>query len=1278
MKKILLLMCLALLTLPSFGAGTWIGDLSYNLNSSTLTAEVTYSTSYPPSNLNPSYPSLSGHLDIPETVEYGGKVYKVTSIGDNSFCCCSGLTSINIPTSIKSINDYTFYNCSGLQGELIIPNSVTSIGNYAFSYCSGLQGELIIPDAVTSIGASTFYHCSGLTSVTIPNSVTSIGAQAFCGCGGLQGELTIPNSVKSIGNYAFSGCIGLTSIIINSVTSMGHYAFSGCAGLTSIIFGDSVHSIGERAFYSCNGLKSVTIPNSITSIGSGAFKFCKGLTDFVVEDGDSELVFEQESLDGAPIENLYLGRNCNIYEKTNFSSSLTYLTIGNGVTQLPNKAFYNFSKLTSITISNSVTSIGASAFYNCGKLTSVTIPNSVTTIGASAFYNCSKLTDFVVEDGDTELVFGQNALYGAPIVNLYLGRNWTYSGTESISTGISKATIGNRVTKLPDKAFYNCKKLDEFIIEDGDTELVFGQDALYGVWIVNLYLGRNCNIYKNADFYYLAKVTIGNGVTQLPDKAFYNCSKLKDFVVEDGDTELVFGQDALYLAPIENLYLGRNWTYSGTESISTGISKASIGNRVTKLPDKAFYNCSKLTDFVIEDGDAELVFGQNALYGSPIVNLYLGRNCNIYENADFSSLAKVTIGNGVTQLPDKAFYNCSKLTSITIPNSVTSIGNSAFYSCSGLTGELNIPNSVTSIGNSAFYNCRGLTSITIPNSVTSIGSFAFYSCSGLKKVEISDIAAWCKIRFSTIDSNPLRYAGHLYMKGEEISNLVIPESITAINNYAFYSCSGLTSVTIPNSVTSIGHYAFKGCRGLTSIPIPISVTSIGDDAFDECYGLKKVEIFDIAAWCKIDFSNFFSNPLSFALHLYMDGKEIINLVIPESITAINDYAFQNCVGLTSINIPSSVTSIGDYSFSGCHGLTSVSIPSSVTTIGDYAFSGCSGLTSFAIPNSVTSIGRYAFYSCSGLKDFGIEDGDTELNIVQNALNGAPIENLYIGRNWTFSGTESMLKGLDNVTIGTRVTKVPDYAFGGCTELTDVAIPSWIKEIGDNAFNGCTGLKSIAMGANIEKVGANVLNGCNNVKDIHVTALEAPKASDNTVSDYSATLWVTPGVENSYYDALGCWWKFNNVKKLIVPTSFTANRTDFSGKVGDQFRLRGIFEPADVTLPYVFYTSSDRTVATVDATGLVTILDDQRSCEITLHNLYADTTVNAVTLKIRGALNAIEDVVVDGNQENFGENESDVLRVYNLQGMRMNVSDRQGLRSLPRGVYIVNGKKELVR
>ena len=344
---------------------------------------------------------------------------------------------------------------------------------------------------------------------------------------------------------------------------------------------------------------------------------------------------------------------------------------------------------------------------------------------------------------------------------------------------------------------------------------------------------------------------------------------------------------------------------------------------------------------------------------------------------------------------------------IEFASEVTAIESKAFMKQSTLT-YIAFSNSVTSIGNSAFEYCSGLTSVTIPNSVVSIGNSAFEYCSGLTSVQISDITAWCNIDFGDCFSNPLSYAHHLYMKGKEVKDLVIPKSVTSIGKLAFYECSGLTSVTIPNSVkrvgnsafeycdgltsvtignsvesigdeafrncfgltsvtigncvTSIGSDAFYNCSGLTSVTIPNSVESIGSDAFEDCSGLTSVHISDIAAWCNIDFYGTDSNPLSYAHHLYMKGREVKDLVIPKSVTSIGGAAFYKCSGLTSVTIPNSVTSIGNAAFLNCDGLPSVTIGNSVKSIGNSAFEYCSELLDvYCYAENVPSTGSNAFY-----------------------------------------------------------------------------------------------------------------------------------------------------------------------------------------------------------------------------------------------------------------------------------------------------------------------------
>jgi len=339
------------------------------------------------------------------------------------------------------------------------------------------------------------------------------------------------------------------------------------------------------------------------------------------------------------------------------------------------------------------------------------------------------------------------------------------------------------------------------------------------------------------------------------------------------------------------------------------------------------------------------------------------------------SLTTVKLPDHLTRIADKLFRGCRQLVSAVIPSSVTSIGSYAFQSCSSLsnialpaslsfvgvyafnstpwydalfeeapegpfyigsilfgykgdkpTGELVIKEGTTCVCYAAFSSCDGLTSITFPESIAYVDEYAFNDCTGLTAVNITNLAAWCNIDFLeglfSNSSNPLCYAHHLYLNGKEVTDLVIPEGVTHIGNFAFDYCTSLTSVTIPNGVTSIGVGAFMGCESMTSVTIPPSVDIIDGVAFIWCYNLNAVHISDLAAWCGLSFYNA-DNPLRYGAHLYLNGKEVTDLVIPEGVTSVCDGAFMRCSHLTSVTIPEGVTSIGEYAFYSCWSLDSV-------------------------------------------------------------------------------------------------------------------------------------------------------------------------------------------------------------------------------------------------------------------------------------------------------------------------------------------------------------------
>ena len=574
----------------------------------------------------------------------------------------------------------------------------------------------------------------------------------------------------------------------------------------------------------------------------------------------------------------------------------------------------------------------------------------------------------------------------------------------------------------------------------------------------------------------LTKISLQDSIVSIGTRAFYKCAKLTEITIPTSvisiGTQIFYGCDSLTTVYYNGQYGNAENPFLSSKNLETVVFGGAnipayvaydvktlktviILDSVKSIGSYSFQNCSNLTNITIGNSVAK-------------INSYAFDGC--------ISLTNITIPNSATNIGPYAFASCISLTNITIPDKVTSIGSHAFAWCRGLT-SVTIGNGVTSIGNGTFYFCNSLTEITISNSVKSIGSFAFDFCSSLADVYITDVEAWMNIAFDGDEDAHPNYYGKLHIlddKGNEITELVIPDSITKINSFTFYNCSVLTSVTIPDSVTYIGSYAFKSCCSLMSVTIGNSVTSIGDKAFFECY--KLVEVYNLStsiALTKRSSNNGYAGYYALDIYtaidepskLWIDDNGYIfyedgdicyligytgsetKLILPTSCNGKNyslyKYLFYSCGYLTDIAIPNCVTSIGNYTFYNCSTLTSITIPDSVTTIGDYAFSRCSNLTSIIIPDSVTTIGDAAFSWCSNLTSIIIPDSVTDLGYE------------------TFMGCQQ----LTNVTIGNGVTSIGYSSFAYCYNLTNVTLPNSVWSIGGEAFLSCD-LTSITIPASV--------------------------------------------------------------------------------------------------------------------------------------------------------------------------------------------------------------------
>ena len=981
----------------------------------------------------------------------------------------------------------------------------------------------------------------------------------------IVGEEGATYLLDQYGNLTISGSGSITSSDISRFDK---------GEIKQVTIGGNITEIGEGAFSGCALMTSVSIPDSVTKVGRNAFSDCSSLTYRTYDDvrylgneGNPYLVAVEIADTSAVQFNIHA--NARVIADYAFAGNTVlraaYIPDGS-VKYIGARAFYDCTSMTGITLGNGVENIGDNAFSNCNLLTSIAIPGSAS-IGEYAFSSCYALTSITISDGVTNI--GEGAFSSCTEV-------------QKISIPSSLETVGDRV--------FNADKVTR-IDFSGDLEAWLKVMSLGGM---SSFISEDSAIYLNGE-QLSGDIIVPEGITSIPSYAFTNFTQITSLTIPDSVTSIgsyiLQGCTGIESLIIPNMtrklggYFGEDPRYDSYNTQVPDSLKTLVITGGESIPQHAFDGCSGLKSITIPDSVTSI--GGSAFSGC-------------------SDLTSITIPDSVTSIGDYVFRDCSGLTSITIPDSVTSIGYGAFFGCIGFiqkengvsyvdkwvidcdntVSQVQLRGDTAGIAAQAFSGCSGLTSITIPDSVRGIGDEAFSDCSGLTSITIPDSV-------TSIGSNAFSGCSGL-------TSITIPDNVTSIESGTFFGCSGLTSITIPNSVTSIGSSAFFGCRGLTSITIPDSVTIIGYEAFRNCSGLTSITIPDSVT--SIEYNTFYNCsgltsitiPDSVTIiesSAFQDCSGLTSITIPDSVTIIGYEAFRNCSGLTSITIPDSVTSIGDYTFSGCSGLTSITIPDSVTSIGSSAFRGCSGLTSITIEQgnavfhsagncliqtesktlilgcqnsvipddgSVTSIGSNAFYNCSGLTSITIPDSVTSIG----------------------SNAFSYCRGLTSITIPDSVTSIGDEAFYDCSGLTSITIPDSVTSIGERAFYDCSGLTSITIPNSVTSIGDNTFWFCDALT-IYCEVASKPGAWSSSWNGDCPVVWNCNNNEsdndgNIYYIAdNGIRYALNNGVATVAGQS-----TALSGKI--------IIPEEIVYKNVVYFVTSIGTQAFYDCSGLTSI------------------------------------------------------------------------------------------
>ena len=1018
--------------------------------------------------------TIPSYLIIPPTVKINNITYPVTNIGSYAFYDCSNITDINIPSSVKYIENLSFAGCNNLSSVHIENLSAWCDIYFEYNNSNPLYNahhlfinekevtELVVPNDVKTIRSYAFEGLTNLTSVTIPNSVTSIGQYAFAYCTGLT-SVTIPSRVTSIGYCAFNECPNLTSVKVykESPLSISSYTFTNRANATLYVPAGSKAAYEAAQYWQDFGTIVEMAPVSAISFSDPNVKnICVANWD---TNGDGELS-EDEAAAVTNLGTMFKG-NSSI---TSFNE-LQYFT---GLTSIGEKAFYNCSSLISVTIPENVTSIGDDAFNGCSVLASINIPSSVNSIGARAFTGCSSMSSIHItdlsawcnisfsSDASNPLNYGHHLfLNGEEITDLVIPSGISLLMSYTFSGGyFSSVTIPSSCLFTNSKCVFayshigsitiNQYLAEETFIQAQIDHLVIAPEVTYGgyhaFWVTKInyleipYSSETLGYSYGSNSYALFDgCTIEKASVNRPINSDYYGSNTTPPFYNSTISELHVGSSAKFIhdwlccsVTITDLYfdgvtdIPENAFYSTNGN--NNIKNIHLSEEISSIGSYAFYNsCSSLNSVVAEMPSPPAIDTNtfNSRYTRSSATLYVLEGSKAaYEAVEFwqdfnivemaSSTASVVTAPTANELS----YTGSAQELVT-PGEAS--GGTMQYSLGGMNYSPDIPTG-TDVGEyTVYYKVVGDAdhSDTEPATV----SVTILPSSPAITFADANVKALCVANWDTNGDGELSEAeaaavttlGEVFKGNAEITSfdeLQYFTGLTEIADGAFNECTKLESVILPSEVTRIGNWAFTTCNSLNTITIPASVTDIGAGAFAGCINMISMTVDT-------------ENPV-------YDSREDCNAIIHSSTNTV-------VAGCKNMTIPEGVTSIGDWALNGMWSLTSVVLPSSLTSIGTGAFSWCWSLPSITIPANVTSIGGGAFEGCSNLTSVTVEN-PAPVAIEESSFSNRANATLYVPAGstvaykaadywkefkeiveWLNIAVNSDMEGTDNVSFFSR-------------------------------------------------------------------------------------------------------------------------------------------------------------------------------------------------------------------------------------------------------------------
>lgn len=837
--------------------------------------------------------------------------------------------------------------------------------------------------------------------------------------------------------------------------------------------------------------------------------------------GSATRVAVPAEIEGLPVVSI----GYRSFSNSENADKIELITLPPTVTVISSSAFTGMENLKKINLNEGITHIYSYAFSHCPNLVSLVLPNSVEYVYDYLFDGCTSLKEITWPGNDVEM--DAETFYGSSIEKINLSEGMTFIDEYFFRyTKVTSVTVPSTVDLVMPKAFFNSNwqhtvETVTFLNYESlnlDCLVHSNSPALKHVYTPDIPTGMShdlLNVYNIAyddasGYWHCTYIGDYSSYEVHNDGAF-------DYILnENGEAVLIkyTGYNPYIVLPETVGFPDINYGVvteigSGTFTDTT-VTKVIISDTVKRIGNYAFENCASLTTVEIPDSVTEI--GNGAFYGC-------------------SSLETMTLPETVTEIGPKAFKACNALTSINWPSQVNYVPADAFRNCNSFN-DFGIFENVEIIGRGAFKGCKALViddfgdkikriggyaftgstsdgmggnfatinATTLPESLEYIGNRAFAHNPSVKKMIIPANVKYIgegAFRYTALEQinilAPLTEIPDGIFSNTPIKSIVLPDTIEAIGDHAFYRCKSLEEISIPDSVKTIGKSTFNGCSNLKGIDLPQSLTYVGESAFELC-------------------------------------ESITELLIPSNLTEIGVCAFAG-LGIDSIHIPSSVKKIGMMAFSSCENVTEITIENGVESIGDRAFE-WNKATEITIPESVRAIGseiigetlietvyynaiqldknlsraptsKFPVFSNGSLKKivFGekvkLVPGLCSYNCttLEEIVFSNSIEEIDYGAFWGCTA-------LKTFTLPSSLKLIDMYAFADCTAIENLVIPEGVEEIKNVAFRNCTALEEITIPQSIKVINYTAFDGCSGVKTLNFNAVnvEYGKTTETEIGD----------------------------------------------------------------------------------------------------------------------------------------------------------------------------------